>query len=196
VDSEKKEGVSMANFIITCALILISSLARIFAHTSPIPIVALALFTAVYLPHQWSAVLVFFGGLFLSDLILGLHALIPVFYAGLIPALFVGFRLRKNLYASEIAGATVLSSLFHFLLTNFGVWVLGGCDWTQAREFPPTFAGLMSAFAVALPGLPEKILADLLGAAVLFGAFPCAQKFLAPFHRLWFLRRRQPYSAV
>jgi hypothetical protein len=186
----------MRTSLIVSALIVISCFARVFPHMSPVPIVALALFAAVYLPNPRSAFLVFFGGLCLSDLMLGLHALIPVVYASLIPVLFVGFRLKKNRQAPKIAGATVLSSLLYFLLTNSGVWVVGGCDWTQAREFPATFGGLMSAFAAALPGLPKKVLADLLGVAVLFGTLPRAYKFLGAFHRWWFLRPRQTYSAM
>jgi hypothetical protein len=174
----------MRTSLIISALILISYCARLLAHGSPIPIVALGLFAAAYLPNQWPAFLVFFGGLFLSDVNLGLHVLIPVVYASLVPVLFVGFRLKNNLHALKIARATVLSSLLYFFLTNFGVWVLGGCDWTQAREFPATFAGLMNAYAAALPGLPEKTLADFLGAAVLFGALPCVYKFLGAIHRL------------
>jgi len=186
------------NFAIVSAVILIVSLARVLPHPIPISISALALCAAVYLPQKWSAFLLFFGGLFISDLVLGLHSMIPVVYVSLVPVLCVGFWLKKTLGAQNIAGATVLGSLFYFLLTNFGVWVLGGCDWTaaEAREFPLTFAGLMSAFAGGFPGLPKKILSDLLGSALLFGIFPWAYKSLAGLHALWLLRRRQQYSAM
>ena len=189
----------MNNFAIVSAVILIVSLARALPHPIPISISALALFAAVYLPQKWLAFLVFFGGLFISDLVLGLHPMIPVVYASLISVLFVGFKLSRNLDTQKIVRATVLGSLFYFLLTNFGVWVLGGCDWTaaEAREFPLTFAGLMSAFAGGFPGLPKKILSDLLGSSLLFGAFPWAYKTLAGVRTLWLVRCRQPvFSSV
>ncbi len=143
------------------------------------PIVALALFTAAYLPDKRSAFLVFFGGLLLSDLTRGLHSMIPVVYAGLVPVLLVGFALRKNLRTTRIAGGTALGSVIYFFLTNFGVWVLGGCDWTQAREYPPTFAGLAGAFSAAWPGLPERMLADLLASSLFFGVFPLVYRSFA-----------------
>jgi hypothetical protein len=161
------------------AFVLIAYFARILPHMTSIPIVALALFTGAYLPDKRSAFLVFFGGLFVSDLALGLHGMIPVVYTGLVPVLLAGFGLRKNLRAPRIAGAALFGSLIYFFLTNFGVWVLGGCDWTQAREYPPTLAGLAGAFSAALPGLPEKMLADLLASALFFGVFPLAYRSFA-----------------
>ncbi|HEV8343523.1 MAG TPA: DUF6580 family putative transport protein [Candidatus Binatia bacterium] len=186
----------MARFLIISVVVLIICLARVLPHPIPVSISALALFASVYLPQKRSAFLIFFGGMFISDFVLGLHSLIPVVYASLVPILCLGFGLKKNLRAPNIAGATILGSLLYFFLTNFGVWVLGGCDWTQAREYPPTFAGLLSAFAAAFPGLPKRILWDLVGSSLLFGIFPWAYKSLARFDRLWLLRRPQPYSAM
>src|SRR2546430_17194146 len=123
--------------LIISSIAVMSLLSRILIHDSTIPVVALALFAAVYLPSQRSSFLVFFGGLFLSDLLLGLHVLIPVVYASLVPILIVGFRLKNNLRALQIARTTMLSSFLYFCFTNLGVWVLGGCDLTKIRQFPP-----------------------------------------------------------
>jgi len=186
----------VTNFAIVSAVILIVSLARALPHLIPISISALALFAAVYLPRKRSAFLVFFGGLFISDLVLGLHPMIPVVYASLISVLFVGFKLSRNLDTQKIVRATVLSSLLYFLLSNFGVWILGGCNWTHDREFPLTLAGFLSVFAGGFSGLPKTILSDLLGSALLFGAFPWAYKTLAGFGALWLSKRRQQISTV
>jgi hypothetical protein len=163
----------MAAWIIS-AIVLVACFARILPHLNAMPIVALALFTGAYLPDRRSAFLVFFGGLFVSDAARGLHSMIPVVYGALVPVLFLGLALKKKLRAATVAGATLSASLIYFFLTNLGVWVLGGCDWTRAREYPLSLAGLAGAFSAALPGLPEKILADLLASAVFFGVFPLA----------------------
>ena len=119
----------------------------------------------------------FFGALFVSDLILGLHGLIPVVYGSLVPVLWIGFRLKKDLRAWKIAGAALLGSLIYFSLTNFGVWALGGCGWIEGPEFPKTPAGLMLAYAAALPGLPTKLFVEFLGSALLLLFLPRACKW-------------------
>jgi len=184
------------NFAIVSAVILIVSLARALPHPIPISISALALCAAVYLPRKRWAFLVFFGALFIGDLLVGLHPMIPVVYASLISVLFVGFKLRTNLDTQKIVRGTVLSSLLFFFLSNFGVWVLGGCDWAHGREFPLTLAGFLSVFAGGFSVLPRSILSDLLGSALLFGAFPWAYKILMGFGAVWLSRRRQPISTV
>jgi hypothetical protein len=164
---------------IMSAFVLIACFARTLPHLTSMPIVALALFTGASLPDKRSAFLVFFGGLFMSDLALGLHGMIPVVYGGLAAVLLIGFALRKNLRARPIAVATVSAALIYFFLTNFAVWLLGGCDWTRGREYPMTLAGLAATFSAALPGLPEQILADLLASALFFGVLPLVQRSLA-----------------
>jgi hypothetical protein len=176
---------------IASALILIACFARIVPHLASMPIVALAPLTAAYLPDKRSAFLVFFGGLLVSDLVRGLYAMIPVVYAGLVPVLLIGFQLRKKLNVAPIAAATLSGSLIYFFLTNFGVWILGGCDWTQAREYPLTFAGLVDAFSVALPGLPRKMLADLVAALLFFAAVPLMHERLARIFDLTALRSNE-----
>jgi hypothetical protein len=151
------------------AIVLMTSVGRSLPHIIPVPIVALALFTAVYLSKNRSAALVFFGGLFISDLAFGLHDLIPVVYASLVPVLFIGFKLRENLGGIEIARASVVSSLVYFLLTNLGVWVAGACNWSDGREIPPTLAGLVSTYSAAVPLLPARMSTDLLASFLLFG---------------------------
>jgi hypothetical protein len=158
----------MKNVFTLSAIFLITYLGGL-SHIMPVPIVALALFTAVYLSNKRSAVLVFFGGLFMADLALGLHALIPVVYASLVPVLFIGFSLRKNLGGLEIARVSVLGSVLYFFLTNFGVWLAGACNWGDGREIPLTLSGLLSAYSAALPLLPARISTDLLASVLLFG---------------------------
>jgi hypothetical protein len=137
------------------AIVLMTSVGRSLPHIIPVPIVALALFTAVYLSKNRSAALVFFGGLFISDLAFGLHDLIPVVYASLVPVLFIGFKLRENLGGIEIARASVVSSLVYFLLTNLGVWRARatGATAVKSRRLLPDWSALtLPPFLCCPPG--------------------------------------------
>jgi hypothetical protein len=169
----------MKNILAMSVIVLIACLGRSLPHIIPVPIVALALFTAVYLADKRSAALVFFGGLFIGDLAFGLHDLIPVVYASLVPVLFIGFKLRENLGGVEIARASVISSLIYFLLTNLGVWAAGACNWSDGREIPATVPGLIGTYSTALPLLPANISTDLLASFLLFGGMLWAGKNLS-----------------
>ena len=55
--------------------------------------------------------------------------------------------------SKKIGNGKILgSSLLFFLLTNFGVWILG---------YPFTFAGLVSCYTMALPFFVNTIVGDL-----------------------------------
>jgi len=56
-----------------------------------------------------------------------------------------------------------------FLISNFGVW-LGG------RLYPPTWVGLITCYAAALPFYRNSLLSSVVYTAVLFGAHEIYQR--------------------
>ena len=58
---------------------------------------------------------------------------------------------------------SLLSSLVFFIVTNFGVWVMG---W-----YPPTLAGLVNCYIMGLPFLRDFTVSTLLYSAVFFTAY-------------------------
>ena len=59
----------------------------------------------------------------------------------------------KTIYSKKIHNGTILaSSTLFFIVTNFGVWLLG---------YPNTIAGLISCYTLAIPFFLNTILGDL-----------------------------------
>ena len=55
------------------------------------------------------------------------------------------------------------------MLTNFGVWLIGGL-------YPRAWAGLVDCFVAAIPFFRNTLMSDLLYSALLFGGLALAEK--------------------
>lgn len=102
----------------------------------------------------------------LSDLVLGLHSLMPFVYfcIGAV-TLMSKIRFRCSIPVTLTAG-----SILFFLVVNFGVWQFDGI-------YPNTLEGLALCYIAALPFFANQLLGDLLFGALLFGLFSLSEKY-------------------
>lgn len=139
--------------------------ARLLPHVPGVwPVAASALFAGRTLRWPWLALVVPFGAVAASNLVLpGEHwqVLLAVAGALAVPAV-LGMLARRWQGIAPTAAAMVASSLVFFALTNFAVWFFGGL-------YPTTWQGLADCFIAALPFLDRTVLGDLAWAAALFG---------------------------
>ena len=102
--------------------------------------------------------------LLVSDFILGFYQHMEVQYLSFVLIVCIGFQLQQRRTAPRIAGATLLSALVFFIVTNFGVWAFDSL-------YPKTFSGLVSCYVAAIPFLRNTLMGDLMYTAILFGGF-------------------------
>ncbi len=112
----------------------------------------------------------------------------PFTYAAYLVYLLLGWSLlRRSESPMPIGAAPVAGSIVFFLLTNFGVWlqhVVKPEMFVGAPfQFPPTFAGLVECYNVALPFYRGTIIADLIFTVAFFATH-------AVFARAWFPAER------
>lgn len=151
-------------------MILVAAASRLFPHPPNFtPIGAMALFGGAYFTDRRLAFLVPLTAMFLSDLFIGLHFLMPVVYASFAAIVCVGFWLRRRRRLAPVAGAALASSVFFFITTNFGMWALG--SW-----FPKTLPGLVACYITGIPWFQHTLLGDLFYTAALFGGFQLAER--------------------
>ena len=134
------------NFIII--LIGIAILSRLIPHPPNFtPITAIALFSTIHFKNKILTYLIPIIGLFISDLILGLSMVNLFVYLSFIAITFIGFKFKKiNNYS------ILLSSTTFFIVSNFGVWILG---------YPKTIEGFIFCYYMALPFFVYTIMGDL-----------------------------------
>jgi hypothetical protein len=150
-------------FLFLAGMILLAAASRLIPHpTNFSPIAALALFGGAQFADKRLAFLVPLAAMFLSDLVLGLHSLIPVIYGSFALIVCLGFWLRRRQNVWTIGGVAIVGALLFFILTNFGVWAMG-------QMYPKTAAGLVACYVAAIPFFQNTLLSDLFYSALLFG---------------------------
>lgn len=153
--------------------IIIGIIARLLPHPPNIaPIAAMALFGGVYLDRRL-ALLVPLLAMFISDLFLGFHTVIPYVYGSFMATSILGMIVRKfgrfkeysrNRRYSLVIGASLAGSLIFYLVTNFGVWL-------ETSLYPKTWAGLVESYIMALPFLRNSLIGNLFYTTVFFGGY-------------------------
>ena len=156
-------------FLFLAGMILAAAASRLIPHPPNFsPIAALALFSGAQFADKRLAFFVPLAAMFLSDLIIGLHSLIPVIYSSFALIVCLGFWVQRNQNLWRICGAAFLGALLFFVTTNFGVWVMDS-------YYPKTGAGLAECFIAAIPFFWNTLASDLIYTVVLFGGLRAAE---------------------
>jgi hypothetical protein len=167
----------MNRFFLLSGMILVAVLAKCVPHpVNFTPIGAIALFAGAHFTSKRAAYLVPLVALLVSDLITGLHVLIPFVYGCFALNVLLGFWIRRQRSALRTISAIFMGAAVFFLVTNFGSWL-------AFDTFAKSPAGLLACYASAIPYLINSLLGDLFYSAVLFGGIAFAEyKFPALRH--------------
>jgi len=130
------------HFIIAL-IMLLAALSRLIPHPPNFtPLIAIALFSGFYAANKTLIYGLPIATMLISDLFLGFYSISIFVYLSFLLISFFG-TFSKNPGAVKIVSAILLGSVSFFIITNFGVWVLGG--------YPRNLAGLLRCYIVAIP---------------------------------------------
>ncbi len=134
--------------LIIITMVLMAVATRLLPHPPNVaPITGIALFAGHQFGNKRLALIIPILCMFISDLFLGFHSTLPFVYLAFISISFLG------IFSKNIHNGTILtSSTIFFIVTNFGVWLLG---------YPNTLAGFISCYTLAIPFFVNTILGDL-----------------------------------
>jgi hypothetical protein len=156
-------------FIMLATMILAAAASRLIPHPPNFtPIAAIALFGGAQFAFKRAAFLVPLTAMFLGDLVLGLHARIPVIYGCFALIVCLGFWLREQRSAGRIIVAALAGSVLFFVITNFAFWA-------STSLYPKTVAGLAECYVAAIPFFRNTLAGDLFFTTVLFGGLALAE---------------------
>lgn len=177
-----KNKIKWDKMVPTVLIILTAVFLRLVPHPPNFaPIAALALFTGAHFSKK-SAIIISVSTMFISDLILGLHATMPFVYGSFILMIFIGRLLKNNQKIHTLAGASLISSLLFFIITNFGVWLV-------YPMYPRTLLGLVNSYTMAIPFFKNSILGDLIYTFSFFKGFHLISVIIN--HRIILLKARK-----
>ena len=131
-------------FIVVFTVILMAALFRLLPHWPNFtPIAAMALFAGTYFDRKQFAFAVPIAAMFISDLVIGLHANIPAVYLSFAISVIIGMSIRKKVTVGSVLLASVSSAVIFFVITNFASWL-------ASPFYPQTLPGLMECYVAGL----------------------------------------------
>jgi len=140
------------------AFVFIAILSRLLPHLPNFTAVtATALFAGRHFKNRVLAFAVPLLVMMISDLILGFYTISWFVYASFAAVVFLGQ------WSQKMNVLTVLTSSFaFFIISNFGVWLLG---------YPLTLEGFLACYTAAIPFFRNAVLGDLFSASILYYSF-------------------------
>ena len=150
-------------------MILVAVLSKCVPHpVNFTPIGAIALFAGAHFTNKRAAFLVPLIALLISDVITGLHVLIPFVYGCFALNVLLGCWIRRQKSPLRTISAICMGAAGFFLVTNFGSWLV-------FDTFPKTPAGVVGCYASSIPYLINSLLGEFFYSAVLFGGLAFAE---------------------
>ena len=133
---------------IVLLIIIFGVICRLIPHPPNFsPVTAIALFGGLNFSDKRIAFSIPLIVLFLSDLILGISVINLFVYTGFSIIVFLGTKIKSIKF-----GNIILSSFIFFLISNFGVWIIG---------YPKNIEGLILCYTMAIPFFGYSIAGDL-----------------------------------
>ncbi len=145
---------------------------RLLPHPANLtPLGATALFGGAKLTRPWNYLAPLLI-LFITDIFLGFHALMPYVYVSFVFSVYLAETfLKHSVTTKKLVFLASANALIFFVVTNFAVWLEG-------RLYPPTIAGLIESYVMGLPFLRNMLVGDVGYTLGIFGLYALAQKTL------------------
>ncbi len=140
---------------------------------------AIALFGICSLGNLGISLFTVFSTMLLCDLVIGFHSSMVFVYLSYGLIVLMGYWLKSKRSLIRSIFLLALSSLLFFIITNFGVWLVGSM-------YPKTIIGLELCYLAAIPFLSNNLMSTLLYGGMLFGWLALAERdipALAPKNR-------------
>jgi hypothetical protein len=156
--------------LLALAIIALAAALRIAPHPwNFTPVGAMALFSGALIRDRRLAFFFPILALFVGDVFIGFHKLMPVVYASFLVSVAIGFWLRDRRTVGRITAATLLGAIQFFLVTNFAVWAFG-------LSYPRNGAGLLTCYIAGIPFFWNTLAGDAVYAILLFGGFALSER--------------------
>jgi hypothetical protein len=144
--------------------IIVAALMRLIPHPPNfVPITAIAIFAGVKFNNIKIAYAIPISIMLISDLFIGFYSISLFVYLAFILIITYSSFIKKYSIKNII-----LSSVIFFIITNFGVWLMGG--------YPKSIEGLVLCYTMAIPFFTNSIIADLFFSAILYYGFEKIEK--------------------
>ena len=145
----------MKKEILPISLILILALARLIPHPPNFtPIIAVAILSGYFFKNIYISFLTLIISMLIADIFLGFHSNIFFVYISLLIISYIFFKIGEKINYKNLIFYSFFGSLVFFIISNFGVWLLGGL-------YEKNLTGIIECYILAIPFFGNTFLSTL-----------------------------------
>tara|TARA_B100001029_G_scaffold141331_1_gene120807 strand:- start:419 stop:907 length:489 start_codon:yes stop_codon:yes gene_type:complete len=146
----------MKKEILPISLILILALARLIPHPPNFtPIIAVAILSGYFFKNIYISFLTLIISMLIADIFLGFHSNIFFVYISLLIISYTFFKIGEKINYKNLIFYSFFGSLVFFIISNFGVWLLGGM-------YEKNLTGIIECYILAIPFFGNTFLSTLI----------------------------------
>ena len=148
--------------IFPVGLIFILALSRLIPHPwNFTPVIAVAMMSGYFFKNIYFSLSVLLVAMLIADVFIGFYENMIFVYLSLMAIAFIFFKISKKINFKNLFVYSFVGSLIFFMLSNFGVWVLGnpGLD---NLPYDRTLNGLIECYILAIPFFGNTFLSTLI----------------------------------
>ena len=172
MDRENSRQATLHRLLLALAIIVVAAALRIAPHPwNFTPVGAMALFSGAMVRDRRLAFAFPLLALFVGDIFVGFHKLMPIVYSSFLLSVLIGRWVQNHRSLAWVGAAALLGSIQFFLVTNLGIWALGG-------SYSHSLSGLAACYAAGVPFFWSTLAGDVFYAALGFGCFALAERLV------------------
>ena len=150
------------NRMLILVIIILGVLTRLIPHPPNFtPILSFALLSSVYSKNNLG-ILIPISIMVISDFYLGTHGAMVWVYSALFIIYLIGYFFIKDVSFKNILVGSVVGSLMFFIVTNFGVWLIG---------YPKSLAGFVQCYVAAIPFYKNTLISSIFYSAIIHACY-------------------------
>ena len=147
--------------IFAISLILILVLSRLIPHPPNFtPIVAVAIMSGYLFKNIYISFAVLITSMLLADAFIGFYKNMFFVYFSLILISYIFYKISSNINSKNLFIFSLLGTIVFFIISNFGVWILGGLG-PNNLPYDKNLNGLLECYILAIPFIKNTMLSTL-----------------------------------
>jgi hypothetical protein len=153
---------NLESYYLPIVLILILSFSRLIPHPPNFtPIIAVAIMSSYFFKNIYLSCATLLISMLLADAFIGFYSNMFFVYFSLLLILFIFHRISEKMNFKNLFICGFIASLIFFIISNFGVWVLGSPG-VLDLPYEKNLNGLVECYILAIPFFGNTFLSTLI----------------------------------
>ena len=153
---------NLESYYLPIVLILILSFSRLIPHPPNFtPIIAVAIMSSYFFKNIYLSFATLLVSMLLADAFIGFYSNMLFVYLSLLLIVFIFHKISEKMNFKNLFICGFIGSLIFFIISNFGVWVLGSPG-VLDLPYEKNLNGLVECYVLAIPFFGNTFLSTLI----------------------------------